>query len=132
MRRRLSQYWKARESEIRPNAVVEGAAQSVSNTGSQTTKARTGLPANSSKVCSVAEAPCRHIGQVGDKRTTTRTSSWAAFHSRAPSWARQTALSMSFCFQKDRVFGHYCGKLEVSKVVKVCDHLHFLFLGQTE
>jgi hypothetical protein len=22
-------------------------------------------------------------------------------------WARQTALSMSFCFQRDRVFGHY-------------------------
>jgi len=44
--RPLSQNWAARESAIRLRAAVEGAVQSVNKTGSQTTKTRTGLPAN--------------------------------------------------------------------------------------
>ncbi len=78
--RPLSQNCEARESEIRLKAAVDGEAQSVGRTGSQTTKARTGFPANPRKIFSAAEAPCRHTVQVGDKSTSTRTSSFAALN----------------------------------------------------
>jgi len=60
---------------------VEGDDQSVNSTGSQTTKVRTCLPARLPKMWSNAEAPCRHTGQVGDKSSRTRTSSFAALKS---------------------------------------------------
>jgi hypothetical protein len=78
--RPLSQNWAARESAIRLKAAVEGAVQSVNKTGSQMAKARTGLPANRSKISPAAEAPCRHTGQVGDRSKSTRTSSFAALN----------------------------------------------------
>jgi hypothetical protein len=56
---------------------VEGDDQSVGSTGSQMTKTRTGFPANSSTICSAAEAPCRHTAQVGDRSSRTLTSSFA-------------------------------------------------------
>jgi hypothetical protein len=65
---------------MRLNAAVDGEAQSVGSTGSQTTNARTGLSANSRKIFSNAEAPCRHTVQVGDKSTRTRTSSFVALN----------------------------------------------------
>src|SRR5579864_4255670 len=77
----LSQNCAARVSEILLSAAVEGDDQSVGSTGSQTTKARTGFPANSRRIRSAAEAPCRHIVQVGDNSSKTRTSSFAALNS---------------------------------------------------
>ena len=65
---------------MRANAAVDGWPQSVANTGSQTTKTRTGLSANCCKIRSVAEDPCKQIGQVGDKSRSTRTSSLAALN----------------------------------------------------
>lgn len=70
----LSQYCAARRSEIRLSAVVEGAPQSVHSTGSQTTKTRTGFPGNSFNTFSIAEAPCKQTGQVGDSSSSSRTS----------------------------------------------------------
>lgn len=65
---------------MRLNVAVEGGVQSVIKTGSQTTKTRIGLPANRSKIFSVAEDPCKQIGQVGDKSNSTRVSSLAALN----------------------------------------------------
>src|SRR5579864_3977354 len=77
----LSQNWSARVSGILFNADVEGDDQSVGRTGSQTTKTRSGLPANSRRMRSAAEAPCRHIAQVGDNSSNNRTSFFAALNS---------------------------------------------------
>src|SRR5260370_1728853 len=73
MTRSLSQYCAARPSEMRLSAAVDGAPQSVSSTGSHTTKARTGLPGNSLNTSSIAEAPCKQTVQVGDNSISNRT-----------------------------------------------------------
>src|SRR6266700_4222220 len=77
----LSQNCAARVTEILDRVVVEGEDQSVKRTGSQITKVRTCLPARSARMWSTAEAPCRHMGQVGDKSSRTRTSPFAALKS---------------------------------------------------
>src|SRR5215472_16089319 len=45
--------------------------------------------------------------------------------------ARQTALSLAFCFQRDRVFGHYVVGVVVSscEVLTVCSILPFTWRG---
>lgn len=63
---------------MRSSVAVEGEAQSVQSTGSQTTNTRTGLAENSFRMRSAAEAPCRQYGQVGDNSKSNRTSSFAA------------------------------------------------------
>jgi hypothetical protein len=65
---------------MRLNVAVDGGVQSVTNTGSQTTNTRIGLPANRCKMLSDAEDPCKQIGQVGDKSNSMRVSSLAALN----------------------------------------------------
>src|SRR5260370_33835958 len=67
-----SQYWVTRGSGIRASAAVEGAARSVTNTGSQTIKTRMSLPVFSRSNCPVAEAPCKQTAQVGESMTRIR------------------------------------------------------------
>src|SRR5258708_19946624 len=77
----LSHNCAARVTETLARVAVEGDDQSVNSTGSQTTKVRTCLPARLPKMWSNAEAPCRHTGQVGDKSSRTRTSSFPPLNS---------------------------------------------------
>jgi len=65
---------------MRFNVAVFGRPQSVASTGFQTTKMRMRLPASCCKVRSVAEDPCKQIGQVGDNSSSTRASSAAALN----------------------------------------------------
>src|SRR5260370_35135180 len=74
----LSQNCAARITETLASVAVEGDDQSVNNTGSQTTKVRTCLPARSARMGLIAEPPGKHRGQVGDKSNRTRTSPTAA------------------------------------------------------
>ena len=79
-RRSLSQNCVTRSSEIWLSAAVDGAPQSVGSTGSHTTKTCTRAPGNSFNTSSVAEAPCKQTVQVGDRSTSTRTSSLASLN----------------------------------------------------
>ncbi len=60
---------------MRFNVIVEGAAKSVGNTGSQITKTRIFPSRCSLSSFSNAEAPCKHTVQVGESITITRTES---------------------------------------------------------
>ena len=78
MKRSGSQNCAARGSEMRFRIGVAGAARSLSITGSQTTITFIGLLGNFFKLASIAEAPCKHVVQVGESRTRTRVESAAA------------------------------------------------------
>src|SRR5215471_4572937 len=91
--RSLSQYCAARASDILLSDAVDGAAQSVGNTGSQTTKTRTNIPGNSFNTSWIAEAPCKQTAQVGDTSTSSRTSLLASL--KAPSMVER------FCGVRD-------------------------------
>src|SRR5258708_9409697 len=71
----LSQYCDALVSAMRLSVIVDGAAKSVGNTGSQITNTRI-FPSR----CSLssfwnAEAPCKQTVHVGDSIAITRTES---------------------------------------------------------
>src|SRR5260370_29787104 len=76
--RPLSQNCAARVTEILARVAVQGDDQSVNNTGSQTTKVRTCLPARSAKMRLITEPACRPTGPVADKHSRTRTSHFPA------------------------------------------------------
>jgi hypothetical protein len=57
---------------------VDGGAQSVTSTGSHTTKTHMRRPENCFSMLSAAEAPCRQIGHVGESRSSSLTSFFEA------------------------------------------------------
>jgi hypothetical protein len=68
-----SQYCAALASEIRNRVMLVGLSQSVGNIGSQTINTRTSRDGSSFSKPSMAEAPRKHVGQVGESRASTRT-----------------------------------------------------------
>ena len=73
-----SQNCLARGSEIRPKLLPLGERQSVARIGSQTTSTRTFGSEWRSRSFSTAEAPRRHVAQVGDSSKTRRGASAAS------------------------------------------------------
>lgn len=67
-----SQNCVARRSEMRPKVLRLGELQSVARIGSQTTSTRSFVSEYRSRSCSTAEAPRRHVGQVGERSKTRR------------------------------------------------------------
>ena len=83
----LSQYWITRVSEIRDCTIPLGRDQSVGRIGSQTTRTRIGRECVCSSNFSIADAPRKQVGQVGDSSSTNRALSLAPLKSRV-NWSR--------------------------------------------
>jgi hypothetical protein len=69
-----SQNCRTRRSLRRSSTLVPGALQSVGRIGSHTAKTTTGLSGWFFRIFSIAEAPRRQVGQVGESNRITRNS----------------------------------------------------------
>jgi hypothetical protein len=72
-----SQNWVARWSAILPRALLLGDVKSVGRIGSQTTRTRSFESEWLARNFSAAEAPRRHVAQVGESKRMMRGSSAA-------------------------------------------------------
>src|ERR1700733_1087530 len=88
----LSQYWITRGSEILDCTIPLGRDQSVGRIGSHTMRTRIGSECVSLSKCSIADAPRKQVGQVGDKSSTNRASSPAPLKS-CLNWSRLLRVS---------------------------------------
>jgi hypothetical protein len=80
---------------MRLRVAVDGASQSVSNTGSHSTKTRISLPAFSLQNLLNCEGPRKQYAQVGESSVTTRTSSLASLNAlrRSPKFEASSRVS---------------------------------------
>lgn len=69
-----SQYWRILLSEIRDWTITLGRDQSVGSIGSHTTRTRIGSERARSSNFSIADAPRKQVGQVGESSSTNRAS----------------------------------------------------------
>ncbi len=88
----LSQYWTTRVSEIRDRTIPLGRDQSVGRIGSHTTRTRIDSECVWFSNCSIADAPRKQVGQVGDSSSTNRASSPAPLKS-CLNWSRLFCVS---------------------------------------
>jgi hypothetical protein len=92
-----SQNCLARRSEIRLKVLPLGDPQSAGKIGSHTTRTCSFWSAYSLRSCSTAEAPRRHVGQVGESNNTRRGPSDAESNAAANSMKLATDKTESGC-----------------------------------